>query len=77
LDKERICCVCRIKKPVNTLSRVARIDGKFVVDTKGNANGRGCYVCKECLSSKNLIKGINRSYKSNVGAEIAAQLTQK
>jgi len=47
--KERMCCVCRTRKPVTDLIRIARIDGRYTIDTVGNANGRGAHVCPACV----------------------------
>ena len=66
--KERMCCVCRERK--TGLLRIARIDGKFSLDEKGNANGRGCYLCKGCVDKAIKTKALNRSFKSNVNNEI-------
>ena len=71
-NKERMCCVCRTRKDAGELLRIARIDGKFSVDIKGNANGRGAYICKSdtCLQKAVKTRALNRSYKGNVGAEV-------
>ena len=69
-DKQRMCCVCRERKPVDGLIRIARIEGKFTVDHKGNENGRGCYLCPACIEKAIKTRALNRSFKTNVGNEI-------
>jgi len=68
--KERICYVCRKKMPFNELIRVARIEGNYMIDTKGNANGRGCHICPKCVPQAIKAKSLNRSYKTRVPDEI-------
>ncbi|MCL2586854.1 MAG: YlxR family protein [Firmicutes bacterium] len=69
-SKERICCVCRKKDLASTRIRVARIDGQFIVDKVGNANGRGAYVCIPCVPEAVKRKAFNRSFKSPVPQEV-------
>ena len=70
--KERICFVCRTLQPATQLLRVARIEGKYAVDTQGNANGRGCYVCKTaaCVEKATKTRALNKSFKAKVPDEI-------
>lgn len=76
MAKERICFVCREKKPMNALIRVARVrqpDGfRYFIDTAGNANGRGCHICRNaaCIEKAIKTRALNRSYKGNVPSEI-------
>ena len=77
--KERICCVCRKKGLACARIRVGReklADGAFryFVDEKGNANGRGCYVCPACVDVAIKKRALNRSFKTNVPNEIYDQL---
>ena len=62
----RICCVCRTSHPKTDLIRVARIDGAFVVDQAGNSNGRGAYVCPQCIEKCIKTRALNRSFKTQV-----------
>jgi predicted RNA-binding protein YlxR (DUF448 family) len=68
--KERVCFVCRTKKPVCQLIRVARVDGKYIIDEAGNANGRGCHIAPECIEKAIKTRALNRSFKANVDEEI-------
>jgi len=85
--KERMCCVCRNRKPVTDLLRVARAgehsesrsaseDGLFFIDKKGNSNGRGCYVCPGCIDKAIKTRALNRSFKTNVGSEVYNALAE-
>lgn len=74
---ERICCVCRVKQPVSQMTRVVRVDGKFVVQGEQRLNGRGAHVCAACLSSPNLHKSLCRSFKTPLPADIAKQLATR
>ena len=72
--------MCRTKKPVNELIRVARIKSSdastFVVDPIGNANGRGCHVCKNLACIEKCIKtrALNRSFKTNITDDVYNEL---
>lgn len=75
-QKERICCVCRGHKPMNGLIRIAREktpDGfRYFIDATGNANGRGCHICRSaaCVEKAVKTRALNRSYKGNVPNDI-------
>jgi len=68
--KERICYVCRQLKTTDTLIRIARIDGKYIIDEKGKAGGRGCHICPNCAPQAIKNKALHKSYKGNVPQEI-------
>ena len=72
----RICCVCRTSKPAETLVRVARIGGEYIIDEKGNSNGRGCRVCPSCVEKAIKTRALNKSFKANVGNEIYEMLAK-
>jgi len=67
--KERICFVCRTKKPVDALIRIARIDGKYIIDHKGNSGGRGCHIDPNCIEKAIKNKALHKSFKGNVPQE--------
>lgn len=75
--KERMCCVCRTKKPMTELIRIARIDGKFHVDKIGNMNGRGAHLCNTPVCIEKCIKTrqLNRSFKQNIPADVYEKLS--
>ena len=54
--KERMCCVCRTRKPASDLIRVG----------KPGQEGRGAHVCPECVEKCIKTRALNRSFKTNV-----------
>jgi len=68
---ERICCVCRTKKPVGDMIRVARVNGEFKID---KTNGRGAYVCPECVEKCIKTRALNRSFKTQVPQDVYDKL---
>ena len=75
-SKERICFVCRQLKTVDTLIRIARIEGKYLIDEVGNKNGRGCHICPQCVEKAIKTRALNKSFKSNVPQEIYEALAK-
>ena len=88
--KERICFVCRQKKPATELIRIARIDSsddnskgisnvtrKYLIDEVGNQNGRGCHICSSCVEKAIKTRALNKSFKANVGNEIYESLANR
>ena len=71
---QRICCVCRVLQPVTQMTRVVRVGADFVVQTERRLNGRGCYVCPNCLPQAVAKKALNRSFKTPVPAAVYKQL---
>ena len=48
---ERMCVVCRNMFPKNELIRVVKNEeGVYEVDQTGKKNGRGAYVCPDCIN---------------------------
>jgi hypothetical protein len=77
--KERMCCVCRTRKPVSELIRVARVkppDVVYSIDKVGNANGRGCHLCPTCIEKCIKTRALNRSFKTNIPNEIYDELAK-
>jgi predicted RNA-binding protein YlxR (DUF448 family) len=61
---------------VGDLTRIARINGKYSIDPKGNAGGRGCHICPKCVPQAIKIRALNKSFKANVGDEIYTALAK-
>lgn len=78
-NKQKMCCVCRKLADEHDLVRIARIDAsckrtgntarKYIIDKKGNANGRGCHICKTCVPQAIKIRALNKSFKTKVPDE--------
>lgn len=67
-------------KPKKELIRVLRTeDGKFVLDISGKKNGRGAYICnsKECFGKAVKSKGLERSFKQAIPAEVYERLEKE
>ena len=74
----RQCLGCREMKPKKELIRAVRSsDGNISLDFKGNASGRGAYVCPnpECLKKAIKSKAFERAFSSPIPPEIYEQLT--
>jgi len=83
MEKERACYVCRTKKPVTGLMRIARVknpDGtfKFALDPKGTMGGRGCHICRcpDCVGRCLKTRALNRSFKTNVSNDLYEELSK-
>ncbi|MBO8435148.1 MAG: YlxR family protein [Tyzzerella sp.] len=73
----RKCTGCQEMKNKKELVRIVRNEeGEFSVDFTGKKAGRGAYVCpnEECLLKAHKSKGLERSFKSAVPAEVYEEL---
>lgn len=69
----RKCTGCLEMKNKRELIRVVRNDaGEFSLDFTGKKPGRGAYLCPDpaCLEKARKTKGLERSFKSAVPAEV-------
>lgn len=76
----RKCTACRCMKEKDELIRVVRHENRtFSLDFSGKANGRGAYICNniECLNKAEKIRGLERSFKTNIPNEIYENLRNK
>ena len=76
----RRCCGCYQMKPKRELIRVVRSpEGVFSFDRTGKANGRGAYLCLDsaCLQTLRKKRGLERSFKCSVPAEVYNELEQQ
>lgn len=67
-------------KPKKELIRVLRTEeGEFVLDITGKKNGRGAYICnsKECFDKAVKSKGLERSFKQAIPAEVYERLEKE
>lgn len=65
------CGEMRSKKEMLRVLKSAE-DDTFCLDVTGKKNGRGAYVCKnrECLVKARKSKGLERSFKMSIPAEV-------
>lgn len=69
----RTCVACRAVVPKKDLIRVLKdSSGEILVDTAGNQNGRGAYICKNpaCIEKAQKIRGLERGLKSAVPSAV-------
>lgn len=70
----RQCIGCGEMKGKKEMMRVLKKaeDDTICLDTTGKKNGRGAYVCKsrECLQKARKNKGLERSFKMSIPAEV-------
>ena len=73
----RMCVGCQEMKNKKEMIRVIKTrEGTFMLDATGKKNGRGAYVCpsEECLQLARKNKGLERSFKQAIPAEVYESL---
>ncbi len=76
----RKCIGCGEMKPKKELLRILRTEDEgIVLDTTGKKNGRGAYICysRDCLLRAVKNKGLERSFKQAVPAEVYGHLEKE
>ena len=76
----RQCTGCREMKNKKEMIRVIKTpEGTFMLDATGKKNGRGAYVCpsEECLQLARKNKGLERSFKQAIPAEVYESLEKE
>ena len=76
----RKCTGCQEMKDKRSLVRVVKNEnGEFSVDFTGKKPGRGAYICPnlECLEKAKKSKGLERSFKTPVPAEVYEKLREE
>ncbi len=76
----RRCVGCGESKEKKELIRVVKdTEGQIHIDITGRANGRGAYICrdKKCLEQAIKRKGLDRTLKVSVPAEVAESLKKE
>lgn len=77
---QRQCIGCGEMKNKKEMIRVIKTpEGEIMMDATGKKNGRGAYICpsRECLKKAIKTKGLERSFKMSIPAEIYEQLTKE
>lgn len=77
---QRQCVGCGQNKDKTDMIRVLRNEaGEIFLDATGKKNGRGAYICKtpECLGKAIKSKGLERSLKTAIPAEVYEQLKEE
>lgn len=76
----RRCVGCQEMKGKKEMIRVIRTkEGEFLLDATGRKNGRGAYICPsgECLKKAVRNKGLERSFKQPIPAEVYEALEKE
>ena len=76
----RMCVGCQEMKNKKEMIRVIKTpEGTFILDATGKKNGRGAYVCpsEECLQLARKNKGLERSFKQAIPAEVYESLEKE
>jgi predicted RNA-binding protein YlxR (DUF448 family) len=76
----RKCVGCGQMKDKEALIRITRDEnGLLTIDVSGKKPGRGAYICKsaECLEKARRGKGLERSFKKGLAAEVYESLKIK
>ncbi len=76
----RKCLGCGELKDKSELIRIVKTkEDEFFVDKSGKKNGRGAYICdsSNCFDKAMRNKGIERSFKKAIPAEIYSQLKEE
>ena len=76
----RRCVGCQDMKSKKEMIRVIRTqEGEFSLDATGKKNGRGAYICPsaECLRKAVRNKGLERSFKQPIPAQVYEALEKE
>ena len=76
----RQCVGCGEMKPKKEMMRVLKTsEDEICLDVTGKKNGRGAYVCiqKECLVKARKNKGLERSFKMGIAAQVYDRLEKE
>ena len=76
----RQCVGCGEMKSKKEMMRILKTaEGDIVLDVTGKKNGRGAYLCKldECLKKARKNRGIERSFKMSIPAEVYNNLEKE
>lgn len=76
----RMCVGCQEMKNKKEMIRVIKTpEDTFMLDATGKKNGRGAYVCpsEECLQLARKNKGLERSFKQAIPAEVYESLEKE
>ena len=76
----RQCIGCGCMKSKKEMMRVLKdAEGNILLDVTGKKNGRGAYLCisEECLLKAKKNKGLERSFKMSIQAEVYENLEKE
>ncbi|MDY2762335.1 MAG: YlxR family protein [Faecalimonas umbilicata] len=76
----RKCVGCGEMKSKKEMMRVLKTsENEFILDATGKKNGRGAYLCfsRECLEKAVKNRGLERSFKQSILAEVYEHLKEE
>ena len=76
----RKCVGCGEMKSKKEMMRVLKTsENEFILDATGKKNGRGAYLCfsRECLEKAVKNRGLERSFKQSIPAEVYESLQKE
>lgn len=76
----RQCVGCGEMKSKKEMMRILKTpEDTIILDVTGKQNGRGAYICRsrECFQKAKISKGLERSFKRAVSAEIYDKLLKE
>lgn len=76
----RQCIGCGCMKNKKEMMRVLKdAEGNISLDVTGRKNGRGAYLCvsEECMQKARKNKGLERSFKMSIQAEVYESLERE
>ena len=76
----RQCVGCGLMKNKKDMIRVIKTaTGEILLDRTGRQNGRGAYICddKDCLIKARKNKGLERSFRQQIPAEVYDSLEKE
>ena len=76
----RMCMVCRTRKPKGELIRIVKNkSGEISLDKTGKLDGRGAYICKEgnCCDKLLKTKSLNKTFRENISIEVYNEIMNK
>lgn len=74
---QRMCVACRTRGDKHQLLRIVKPkESAACVDTAGNMDGRGAYVCKDhkCLEAAQKRRALNRALRCEIDDSLFNQL---
>ena len=76
----RQCVGCGEMKTKKEMMRILKTEeSQIILDMTGKKNGRGAYLCKawECLKKARKNRGLERSFKMSIPAEVYDNLEKE
>ena len=68
----RACILCREKFEKSELLRIVKYENEIKIDKTQKSNGRGAYICSNCISKEDLFKKrvLDRAFRDKVSSEV-------